>query len=105
MEINVVLKSLKDIISECIGQERLQGVMLFGSEARSTATMTSDIDIMVLLKGPINYGQDLWNIISATYTIQLEIERCLHFILADIEEYNSGEFSLYRIIKNEGIAA
>jgi predicted nucleotidyltransferase len=105
MEKKLLLASVKKAISERIDSDRLKGVFLFGSEARSTATESSDIDILVLLKGPVHLGSDLQEVISATYSIQLELDRCMHFIVADSEDYDSGEFSLYRTIKSEGVAA
>jgi len=105
MKNKILLTRIKKAIVERIGSERLQGVFLFGSEARSTATESSDIDILVLLKGPVQLGVDLQEVISATYSIQLELDRFIHFIIADIKDYDSGEFSLYRIIKREGVAA
>jgi uncharacterized protein len=105
MEKKAFLADLKKAITNSIGSERLKGVLLFGSEARSAATENSDIDILVLLKGPVLLGPDLQKVISATYFIQLEIDRCIHFIVADVNDYESGEFSLYRTIKNEGVAA
>ncbi|MGB7568513.1 MAG: nucleotidyltransferase domain-containing protein [Chitinivibrionales bacterium] len=105
MEQKLLLTRVKNAIAEKIGRRRLKGIFLFGSEARSTATETSDIDIFVILKGPVQFGPDLQEIISATYSIQLEIDRFMHFIIADSKDYNSGEFSLYRTIKSEGVAA
>jgi predicted nucleotidyltransferase len=105
MEQKLLLTRVKKAIAERIGGERLKGVFLFGSEARSTATETSDIDIFVILQGPVQFGPDLQEIISATYSIQLEIDRFIHFIVADSKDYDSGEFSLYRTIKSEGVAA
>ena len=105
MEKKLLLTRVKKAIAEKLGSERLKGVFLFGSEARSTAVESSDIDILVILKGPVHLGSDLQEVISATYSIQLEIDRFLHFIVADNKDYDSGEFSLYRAIKSEGVAA
>lgn len=105
MEKKIMLARVKKAIAERFAADRLKGVFLFGSEARSTATESSDVDILVLLKGPVQLGPDLQEVISATYSIQLEIGRCLHFVVADSKDYDSGEFSLYRMIKREGVAA
>jgi predicted nucleotidyltransferase len=102
---NFHLKAIKNAIAERIGDDRLKGVYLFGSEARSTAIGNSDIDILVLLRGPVHLGADLQEVILATYPLQLELDRFLHFIIADVKDYNSDEFSLYRAIKAEGIPA
>lgn len=105
MEKKTLLTMVKNAIAETMGNDRLKGIFLFGSEARSTATESSDIDILVLLKGPVRLGSDLQEVISATYSIQLEQDRCFHFIVADIKDYDSGDFSLYRNIKREGVSA
>ena len=105
MRKKILITRIKKAIAERIGSDRLKGVFLFGSEARSTATESSDIDILVLLKGPVQLGSDLQEVISAAYSIQLELDRFIHFIIADSKDYDSGEFSLYRTIKSEGVAA
>ncbi len=105
MDKNKLLSDLKKAIADKLGDDRLKGVFLFGSEARSAATEESDIDILVVLSGPVQRGSDLQGVISATYFIQLEIDRAIHFVIADEKEYESGEFSLYRTIKKEGFTA
>ncbi|MFO7958060.1 MAG: nucleotidyltransferase domain-containing protein [Candidatus Brocadiia bacterium] len=47
-----VLREIRDRLDEAYG-ERLRGVMLYGSEARDRATAESDVDLLVLLKGPV----------------------------------------------------
>jgi predicted nucleotidyltransferase len=105
MDKAILLADIKKAITEKIGNDRLKGLFLFGSEARSTATDNSDIDILVLLEGPVRLASDLQEVISSTYPIQLELDRFLHFIVADSKDYDSGEYSLYRSIKGEGVAA
>ena len=83
--------------------DRLGGVVLYGSEARGEATPDSDIDILVLLTGPVALGQELRTIIAALYPLQLEIERPLHAIPVDMHVYEAGEFALYRHAQREGI--
>jgi predicted nucleotidyltransferase len=99
-----LLTRIKKAIIEKMGDNRIKGVFLFGSEARSTASEQSDIDILVLFNGPVRLASDLQEVISSTYPIQLEIDRFLHFTVADSKEFDSGTFFLYRAIKKEGIA-
>jgi uncharacterized protein len=84
---------------------RLQSVILYGSEARGEATPNSDIDILVLLAGPVVLGRDLRMIIHALYPLELEIERAIDATPVDIDTYEAGEFALYRNAKREGIVA
>jgi predicted nucleotidyltransferase len=59
-----LLKRIKTSLEATFG-DRLRGVVLYGSEARGEATPDSDIDILVLLTGPVALGQDLRTIIHA----------------------------------------
>jgi predicted nucleotidyltransferase len=58
--------------------DRLRGVILYGSEARQEATPESDVDLLVLLDGPIAYWDDLRANIEALYPLILAIERPIH---------------------------
>ena len=49
--------------------------MLYGSEARGTAGPDSDIDVLVLLEGPVDYGRDLELNVKTLYPLSLQIER------------------------------
>jgi predicted nucleotidyltransferase len=44
--------------------------VLYGSEARGTAHPDSDVDLLVLLRGPVSLGKDLKTIIDALYPLQ-----------------------------------
>lgn len=83
--------------------DRLQGVVLYGSEVRGTATSDSDADLLVLLRGPVALGRDLKAIIDALYPLQLEMERPIHALPVDAAEYAAGEFALYRNARREGV--
>jgi uncharacterized protein len=67
----------KELLSEIkrrlltVHGRRLQGVVLYGSEARGEAHSDSDIDVLVLLEGPIDYTRDLRANIDALYDLVL----------------------------------
>ena len=57
------------------------------------ATPESDVDLLVILAGPVAFGRDLQTIIRALYPLQLETERALSAIPADEARYLSGEYA------------
>ena len=81
---------------------RLQGIVLFGSEARKAARDDSDIDVLVLLSGPVTAADDLASL-DALYPLVLEGERPIHAICVDAAVYEAGEFPLYADAKATGI--
>lgn len=83
---------------------RLKGVVLYGSAARADAREDSDIDLMVLLTGPVDWGRDLSRIVQAIYPLQLELPgRPMHAIPVDSDMFRRGEHALYRNAQRDGI--
>ena len=100
---------VKDVIKRC--REALEihygpqfeGLLLYGSIARNQNSRLSDIDLLVLLKQPFDYFQELRQIIDLLYPIQLESERLISAKPAPIEEFEQGSNQLYRNAKREGM--
>ncbi|RJO67856.1 MAG: nucleotidyltransferase domain-containing protein [Myxococcales bacterium] len=84
--------------------ERLKGVVLYGSMARGNATADSDVDFMVLLKGPVRYGVELDRLLEALYPIEKESGMALSPVPVDAEDFRAGRFALFRHAAREGIA-
>jgi uncharacterized protein len=88
---------------EAAFQDRLHGVLLYGSEARNEAREGSDLDLMVLLDGPVRLGRDLETIIEALYPVQLEIDTPIHVTPVPADIFEAGESSVYRSARREGV--
>ncbi len=102
MDQNELLTRIKAPLADAFGL-RLRGVVLYGSEARGNAEPDSDIDVLVLLAAPFDYGKDLTVCINVLYPLVLELERPIHASPTDIAEYEAQEFPLYRNARREGI--
>lgn len=89
---------------EAAFQARLQRVLLFGSEARGEASEDSDVDLLVLLDGPVQLGKDLETIVEALYPLQMELDSPIHALPVPAETFEAGEYSLYREVQREGVA-
>ena len=88
---------------QAVYEDRLRGVVLYGSEARGEPPLDSDVDILVLLTGPVALGRELHTIIEALYPLQLEMDRILEAFPVDETDYLRGEYAWYRNAQQEGI--
>jgi len=91
-------------LEEAFG-DRLRGVVLYGSEARGEAREDSDVDVLMLLEGPIRLGRDIRISVKALYPLILQIGRPIEALPVDVRNYESGAMALYREAKKEGIRA
>lgn len=97
-----LLNRIKERLQGTYG-DRFKGLILYGSEARGEATEDSDIDLLVLLTGPVKALGDLRIIVDALYPFQLEVDRPIHATPADFSDYQAGKFSLYANVREEGV--
>jgi uncharacterized protein len=97
-----LLDEIRDRLAEAYGP-RFQGAVLYGSEARGEAGPDSDIDILMLLEGPIELYSDIHTSTVPTYPLMLKLERVIDILPVDIEAYNRGVMTVYREAKAEGI--
>jgi len=98
-----ILKQCRTILEDLYG-DRLKGVILYGSTARGTDTEDSDIDLLVLLDGPVNAGEEVFRIWDVLYPAQLESDRHISVIPADAKRFRSGECGLFRNAQKDGVA-
>lgn len=96
-----LLKEIKRRLSKAHGK-RLLGVVLYGSEARGTAGPDSDIDVLVLREGPVDYVRDLETNLDVLYPLSLQIERRISAKPIEASEYESIECPLYQRAHQEG---
>ena len=84
--------------------DRFAGLILYGSEARGDATEGSDVDLLVLLRGPFERLTELRAIVDLLYPLQLRMDRLLSVRPASADAYERGQLQLYRNVKEEGVA-
>jgi len=104
MDSQTRLKEIRAALDTTYG-ERLKGVVLYGSEARGTASLDSDIDVLVLLDGPIRLWRDTQAAVRALYPLSLRYERPISAKPVDVRQYEAAKYPLYVNAKAEGALA
>ena len=97
-----LLTQMKRRLVEAYGS-RLQNLVLYGSEARGEAHPDSDIDVLVILRGPIRLWDDLRAAVRALYPLSLLWDRPITPLPVDADEYSELDCPLYRSARKEGI--
>ena len=97
-----ILKKCRSVLASLYG-ERLRGVVLYGSSARGAETAESDVDLLVLLEGPVEVGGEIRRIWNVLYPVQLECDQVISVMPADEESYRRGDYPLYRNVREHGV--
>lgn len=82
---------------------RFRGVILYGSRARGDHRPSSDLDLLVLLDGPIALTDDIGAAVDALYPLQLAIDFPIHALPVDVEHYRSEARLFYRNVARDGV--
>jgi predicted nucleotidyltransferase len=102
MQLPELLEQARARLAEVHGT-RFRGVVLYGSRARGDARPESDLDLMVLLVGPIDLWRDLDTSIRAIYPLQLQVDFAIHISPTDVSDFEDQAFALYRNARREGV--
>lgn len=84
-------------------QDRLNRVILFGSQARGDATPASDIDILIVLQDPVDASAELHRTSQFVAQFCLEHRILISRLFMPQSRFESENSPLLRNIRQEGI--
>ena len=101
-QLQIILHKVKQSLSKFY-QDKLEKIILYGSQARGDATEYSDIDILVVLKSAINpYDEiDKTSKMIADLCLEYDVVISRHFISSEKFENQNTPF-IYNV-KKEGV--
>lgn len=82
---------------------RLATLVLFGSRARGDAEAGSDIDVLVVLHGPVRARTEIGETSHLTAAISLAHDVVVQCVFISAEDYRTGDGPLMRNVHREGI--
>jgi predicted nucleotidyltransferase len=104
-----MLKTLDQILREyrrgleAIYGPRLARIILFGSRARQDAQPDSDIDIVVVLRGPVDPNEEIRRLSSVSATLSLKYDVVISAVYVSEDDYDSQDSALLMNVRREGI--
>lgn len=102
-------ENLKTILTElrrrfeALYGERLVKMVLYGSQARGDAESGSDIDVLVVLQGAMNPGEEIARTGEIVADLSLRFDEAICCAFMEEDRFNRRNGPLLRNIRREGI--
>lgn len=101
--LETVLKDYRAGLEALYGP-RLKRLVLFGSRARGDAEPESDIDVMIVLEGPLDDWQETQRTSRLTSDVSIKYDTVIARIFATPEDYARVGRVFYENVRREGVA-
>jgi len=88
---------------EALYGPRLVRLMLFGSQARGDAEPGSDIDVLVVLEGPVTPGEEIRRTLNPVVELSLENNTVFSCVFVSRERYENELSPLLINVRREGV--
>jgi len=102
-EIARIVAELRQQLAALYGS-RLVQVILYGSQARGDAEDSSDIDVLVVLKGAVQGGEEIERTGDLVTDLSLRDNTVISLLFMSDEHWAHRQGPLLRNIRREGIA-
>src|SRR5512133_997906 len=97
-----MLSELKARLRELYG-ERLVKMYLYGAQARGDARPWSDVDVLLVLQGPVNVGQEINRTREINGDLSLRNDTVISLAFMAEDRFLSDDDGLLRNVRREGI--
>jgi predicted nucleotidyltransferase len=96
------LKHLRAILQAIYGLDAPR-VVLYGSEARGEATVTSDVDILLIYRHAINRGEEIRRLSAALAELNLDYDLLISVLPVAETEYQTAIGPFWRNVRREAV--
>ncbi len=99
-----VVMELEKSLRELYG-DRFRDLLLYGSYARGTADEGSDVDLLLLLEGPVNPAREVLHLQTVKWPLALESDLTLSVVPVDIKDFERADSIFLSVVREEAIPA
>jgi predicted nucleotidyltransferase len=89
---------------ELLYGERLVRMVLFGSQARWDAEPESDIDVLVVLRGPVDPGEEIARTGEVTAWLSLKHDVVISRVFISAKQFSEEQSPLLLNVRREGLS-
>ena len=101
--LDTILREYRRRLEEIYGP-RLLGLVLFGSRARDDADPDSDIDVLIILSGPIDDWEETQRTSKVTSEVSMEFDADIARMFSAAEDYAEKMLPFYEAVRREGVS-
>lgn len=98
-----ILRLLRKELNDVLG-ERIEEVILYGSQARGDARDDSDIDVLIVLKDDFKYGAMIQKTSKVVAKLSLENDVVISRAFASRQQYEQSNMPFMMNVRREGMA-
>jgi uncharacterized protein len=98
------LAQLEQGLKELYG-DRFRGLLLYGSYARGEATEGSDVDLLLLLDGPVDLSHEILRIEPIKWPLGLAADALLAVTPVSYQKFQKAETSFLQTVRQEAVPA
>jgi predicted nucleotidyltransferase len=103
-ELREILDEFRHGLEQIYGP-RLVRMILFGSHARGVARPDSDIDVLLVLRGPVDVNEEIRRVSPLASELSLRADVVISCVYVSEEEFQADGSPLILNIRKEGLAA
>ena len=101
-DLQTILCELRKQLQDLYG-DRLVALILYGSQARGDPTPDSDIDVLVVLRGHVDSGEEIERTGWGVSDLSLNCDRVISLVFMDEERYRTRNGPFLRNVRREGM--
>lgn len=101
--LTAILTELRYYLEVLYG-ERLVKMLLYGSQARGDAGPDSDVDVLIVLKEPVDFSAEIERTSKFTANLCLEHNVVISRAFVSPQQFQSENSGFFRNVRREGIA-
>jgi len=83
--------------------ERFRALLLYGSYARGDEREGSDVDLLLLLEGPVNPAREIMHLQTVKWPLALEANLTLSVMPFSVEDFERAGSIFLRTVRREAI--